>query len=387
MSAIHAGGSVRSSRPRQPSRRPGGTELKAIDFFCGAGGLTRGLLDAGIAVLAGIDNDDRLRRTYESNNKPSRFICKDIAEIDIVELRKSLGIVKSDIVVYAACTPCQPFSTLNQRRGVDDRKELLLTFGEIVKRRPPDYIVVENVPGLKNAYGREIYRKFLAMLSEVGFIHTDGDLLDAQDYGVPQERKRFLMLASRRGPIALPQASRRPPRTVRSAIHRFAAPIIGLDRPRSSSAQSATPATAKKQRIHPNHVARELGADHLKIIQAIPHDGGSRSDVLDESVLLKCHRGKSKIHRDVFGRMSWDAPAPTLTCRATDIYCGRFGHPEQDRGLSLREAAALQTFRWDYVFRGTFYHAAQQIGNAVPVRLARRLGRAILASHSQFASA
>jgi DNA (cytosine-5)-methyltransferase 1 len=358
--------------------------VKAIDFFCGAGGLTRGLLDAGIRVLAGIDNDERLRLTYESNNKPSRFVCKDIAQVDILELRKTLGIVNSDVVAYAACTPCQPFSTLNQRRGVDERKELLLTFGEIVKKSPPDYVIVENVPGLKNAYGKEIYRKFLAMLAEAGLTHTDGDLLDAQHYSVPQVRKRFLMLASGRAPIALPRPSKRPPRTVRSAIHRLPVPVIGLEQPRSRSAPSAmTPPSSRKRKLPPNHVARALSPEHLKIVRAVPHDGGSRADVSDVSLLLECHQRNPKLHRDVFGRMSWDAPAPTLTCRSTDVYCGRFGHPEQDRGLSLREAAALQTFRRNYVFHGTFHHAAQQIGNAVPVRLARGLGEAVLASHAK----
>jgi DNA (cytosine-5)-methyltransferase 1 len=336
-------------------------KIKAIDFFCGAGGLTRGLLDAGIEVLAGVDNDERLRKTYESNNS-SKFVCEDVENVDIQALRADLGITSEDTVLYAACTPCQPFSTLNQRRGKDDRKSLLLSFGEIVRAAPPDYIAVENVPGLNNAYGREVYDSFIEILDECALVHRDGALLDAKDYGVPQIRKRFIMLGSKLGPIALPK--RRPGRkpTVRTALKRFPSPVF-----------DGEPEI-------PNHVAREPKPHHLKILEAVPHDGGNRSDIEDTSILLPCHRRNPKLHKDVFGRMAWAAPAPTLTCRCTDVYCGRFAHPEQDRGLSLREAAAIQTFRDDYVFHGSFFHAAAQIGNAVPVRLAERLGKAVLAS-------
>jgi DNA (cytosine-5)-methyltransferase 1 len=130
-----------------------------------------------------------------------------------------------------------------------------------------------------------------------------------------------------------------------------------------------------------NHVARALKPHHKALVAAVPKDGGSRSEVADPSLLLECHKDRPKVHKDVFGRLAWDQPSPTLTCRCTDVYCGRFVHPEQDRGLSLREAAALQTFPDDYEFHGTsIFHIARQIGNAVPVELAKRLGRAILLS-------
>lgn len=333
--------------------------MKAFDFFCGAGGLTRGLLDAGIHVLCGVDNDERLRETYESNNKPSKFEAADIHDVDIHELRCRYGAAGNDddIVVYAACTPCQPFSTLNQRRGRDDRKELLTVFADLVAAAPPDFIVVENVPGLGNAYGRETYREFLAVLEDAGFNH-DARKLDARDYGVPQVRKRFLLIASRHGDIRLPEGDAGPPKTVRDAI-------AALPDPDAPDAP-------------PNHVFREPKANHLKILRAVPRDGGSRSDVEDNSVLLKCHQRNPNVHKDVFGRMAWDQPAPTMTCRCTDVYCGRFAHPEHDRGLTLREAAAIQSFRPDYEFSGTFFHIAAQIGNAVPVGLARRLGETLV---------
>ncbi len=338
------------------------SDIKAIDFFCGAGGLTRGLLDAGIDVLAGVDNDDRLRVTYESNNAPSQFVGVDISSVDIASLRTRVGIRRDDRVLYAACTPCQPFSTLNQKRGKDDRKSLLLSFAEIVRHSPPDYVLVENVPGLSNAYGKEIYESFIEALDASGLVHRAGALLDARDYGVPQIRRRFIMLASRLGPISLPNRQRGRKPTVRSALQRFPTPVFN------------------GQPSIPNHIARQPRPHHLKILRAVPSDGGSRSDVKDTSILLPCHQRKPNLHKDVFGRMAWDHPAPTLTCRCTDVYCGRFAHPTENRGLSLREAAALQTFRDNYVFHGSFFHNATQIGNAVPVRLAQHLGEAVLAS-------
>jgi DNA (cytosine-5)-methyltransferase 1 len=334
--------------------------IKAIDFFCGAGGLTRGLLDAGIEVGVGVDNDDRLRKTYEHNNAPSKFECADIATVSIDDLRTRAGIEDGDLVLYAACTPCQPFSTLNQRRGVDDRKDLLLQFAELVRECPPDFVLVENVPGLGNAYGSEVYAKFLAALDDAGLAFRDSRKLDAQEYSVPQIRKRFLLIASRHDEISLPEPDSCGPRTVREAF-------AHLPRPEADGAP-------------PNHVARLPKEHHLQILRAVPADGGSRSDVKDVSILLECHRRKPNVHRDVFGRMWWDRPSPTLTCRCTDVYCGRFAHPKEHRGLTLREAAALQTFRDDYEFYGSFFHVATQIGNAVPVRLAQRVGETVCAA-------
>ena len=345
--------------------------IKAIDFFCGAGGLTRGLLDAGIRVLAGVDNDERLRKTYthnnKLNNKPIRFINKDIDKIKIHELRKELKIQNEDTTLYAACTPCQPFSTLSRQNWKDDnRKILLLTFAEIVKECPPDFILVENVPGLNNGSGKEIYKEFKKILKECGFSNRAADLLDAKHFGVPQTRKRFILLASKDGSISLPTPITDPSRfvTVKECIGEY--PEI---------------ADGGESGDCPNHKARELKSHHKRIVEAVPEDGGSRGDITDTSILLKCHQDRPDAHRDVFGRMAWDKPAPTLTSRCSDVYSGRFIHPEQNRGISLREAAALQTFGDDYEFFGSSITGiARQIGNAVPVKLAEHLGESILNS-------
>lgn len=341
--------------------------IKAIDFFSGAGGLTRGFLDAGIDVVAGVDNDERLQDTYERNNEPSRFIEQDIADVDIDALRSEVGIRPTDTTIYAACTPCQPFSTLNRGKGDDDRKALLLRFAAIVAQSPPDFIVVENVPGLNNAIGLDIYRQFEAVLAENGF-SADARLLDAKHFGVPQTRKRFILMGSRHGTAKLPgpTTADQPP-TVRDHIGKY---------PRIRDGEES--------QTHPNHIARPLQPHHRRIVEALPLDGGSRRDIVDTSILLKCHQEKPNAHKDVFGRMAWDEPSPTLTCRCTDVYCGRFVHPEQHRGISLREAAALQTFSDDYeFFGGSLLEKSRQIGNAVPVRLAQELGKAVIALHSE----
>lgn len=336
--------------------------IKAIDFFCGAGGLTRGLLDASIEVLAGVDNDERLRNSYERNNLPSRFVGRDIRDVDIHGLRRDLVISGKDLVLYAACTPCQPFSTLSRLKGRDERKHLLSAFGALVCEAPPDFILVENVPGLNTVYGREIYEQFRETLGRCGFSSIYAGFLDAKDFGVPQVRKRFILLASRHGDTAAPRRAAAVER-IRDHIDKYP-PIED----------------GEESDEFPNHTSRRLMLHHKVIVRAVPKDGGSRRDVEDTSILLRCHQEKPNVHKDVFGRMAWDEPAPTLTGRCTDVYCGRFSHPDQDRGISLREAAALQTFPDEYEFFGTFFHAAHQIGNAVPVRFAERLGEAIMQS-------
>jgi len=338
--------------------------IKAIDFFCGAGGLTRGLLNAGINVVAGVDDNERLRETYERNNDPSQLIANDVKDVDIESLRAKLGIAPADATLYAACTPCQPFSTLNTMKGEDDRKALLLDFAKIVDQSPPDFILVENVPGLNNAIGREIYQEFEGVLNREGF-SIDADMLDAKNFGVPQTRRRFILLASRHGKPSLPAPDApNKVKTVRDGIANY--PVI---------------ADGEKSDDPPNHEARKLRPHHKRIVEAVPKNGGSRSDVADTSILLKCHQRHPKAHKDVFGRMAWDKPSPTLTCRCVDVYCGRFIHPEQNRGISLREAAALQTFGDSYEFFGkSFIEKSRQIGNAVPVEFAKRLGDAIVHS-------
>jgi DNA (cytosine-5)-methyltransferase 1 len=344
--------------------------IKAIDFFCGAGGLTRGLLDSGIKVLAGVDIDEKLEETYKNNNKPSKFYPVGIDQINIFNLRKDLGITNQDKVLYAACTPCQPFSALNRQKDKGNKRELLLSFGEIVKACPPDFILIENVPGLKNAYGKEIYHQFLEMIESVGFKpeteYRYSEFLDANDFDVPQVRKRFILLASRKGKLVEPQKSEVKP-FIETVLKAY--PAIGDGE--------------KSDKFH-NHEARKLPPNQKLIIEAVPKDGGNRSDVKDQSILLPCHQNKPKVYKDVFSRMAWKKPAPTMTARCVEVANGRFAHPTQNRAISFREAAAIQSFADDYIFYGSNFHIARQIGNAVPPKFAQKLGEAIVNTYLTF---
>jgi len=333
--------------------------MRAIDFCCGAGGLTRGLLDAGIQVLAGIDVDAACRITYEVNNCPAVFLHKDIRAIAPAEIREVLGSRQTRDVLFACCAPCQPFSSQRKSsvRGAD--ATLLGAFGRLVACVKPGQILVENVPGLARVKGFSTYRRFLALLKDCGYSYVSG-VVNARHYGVPQSRPRLILIAMHGikptipericGRVLLPFA------TVRDAIAHLPPIKAGEAHP-----------------LIPNHMAAHVSPLNLERLKHTPHDGGDRR-AWPRRLWLDCHRNGYHGHSDVYGRMAWDAPSPALTGRCRSISNGRYGHPEQDRAISLREAAALQTFDDDYFFYGSKCHIAMQIGNAVPVRLAEMLG-------------
>lgn len=337
--------------------------MKAIDIFCGVGGLTRGLKDAGIEVVAGIDVDSRVGRTYEYNNRDSRFIAGNVRNLRGSDLRDLAAGVPSSQLLLAGCAPCRSFS--QQRRGwVRGRDATLLgSFGRLVQELVPGWVLVENVPGLAAVPGYSTFRRFLATLKELDYSIAYG-ILNAQEFGVPQHRRRLVLIASKANAPSLPSpisgGGRAKHATVREWIGHF--PPI-----RAGEAHPAVP----------NHVASPLTELNLQRLQATPLNGGDRRS-WPKDLELQCHRGKYREYTDVYGRLWWDRPAPTLTGRCYSISNGRYGHPEQDRAISLREAASLQTFPDDYLFFGFRSHIAQQIGNAVPVNLARVLGDAIL---------
>ncbi|MBW8035828.1 MAG: DNA cytosine methyltransferase [Planctomycetes bacterium] len=337
--------------------------MRAFDFFCGAGGLTRGLLDAGIKVVAGFDCDEHCRSTYEYNNPGARFIHADMREITLKALGTTERLHEYDNVLFAGCAPCQPFSP--QRKGNGQRHDatLLSEFGRLVEAALPGYVLIENVPGITKVRGFSTFRRFLHMLEANRYQYACG-ILDAKRYGVPQNRRRLVLLATRHVQASLPVpkygSSLRPFRTVRHAISHFPAIDAGEFHPDI-----------------PNHVAASITGLNLERLRNTPHDGGDRRS-WPNSLRLECHKGNYEGHTDVYGRMSWDSPAPALTGRCNSISNGRYGHPEQDRAISLREAAALQSFPDGYVFFGSNKHIAKQIGNAVSVRLAEHIGKHII---------
>jgi DNA (cytosine-5)-methyltransferase 1 len=336
--------------------------VKALDFFCGGGGLTRGLLDAGIRVVAGFDHDERCRATYEHNNPGARFITKDINSITVSELTCLARAESFDKMLFAGCAPCQPFSKHRKgKTGVRDAA-LLDEFGRIVAEAKPGLVLIENVPGMALVPEGGAFHRFIEMLERNGYDYAEA-VLDAKHYGVPQNRRRLVLIGAKDASASLPKPkygpSLRPFKTVRQAIVHFPAIAAGGSHPDV-----------------PNHRAAAITPLNIDRLKHTQHDGGDRRS-WPEHLRLACHKKDHAGHTDVYGRMAWDSPAPALTGRCNSISNGRYGHPEQDRAISLREAAALQSFPDGYIFFGSNNHIALQIGNAVPVRLAEELGKHI----------
>lgn len=338
--------------------------MRAIDFFCGAGGLTRGLLDAGIEVEAGLDADVRCQESYEKNNRPARFLHKDIAELTAGEVWKTLGSRRTGDLLIAACAPCQPFSKHRRAPATRDPDATLLgAFARIVEQIKPGQVLVENVPGLAKVKGFSTYRRFLKMLRSNSYQIAEG-VLDAKNFGVPQTRRRYVLLAVRGRSISLPEE-----------LHgQYGLPYITV---KDAIAHYPAISSGSRHKTVPNHETAMISEKNIKRLRMTPHNGGDRR-AWPASLVLDCHKDDYEGHTDVYGRMAWDRPAPTLTGKCHSISNGRYGHPTQNRAISLREAASLQTFPDSYVFYGNRQHIAQQIGNAVPVKFAEVLGQHLL---------
>jgi DNA (cytosine-5)-methyltransferase 1 len=335
--------------------------IAAIDLFCGVGGLTHGLVRKGIKVKAGIDNDERCRFAYEANN-PGVFIHRDVQNLDGSELASLFG--RSTYRLLAGCAPCQSFSTYSRMtRGAqrEDLWPLLTEFGRLVSETRPELVTMENVPQIVH---HPVFGKFIQMLD--GY-HVAYQVVECAQYGVPQTRKRLVLLASRLGPIKILKPQTLPPTiSVRNAI--AALPVL---------------AAGDGDRNDPLHTACRLSELNLKRIRA-SKPGGTWRD-WDQTLLAACHKRKTgATFPSVYGRMSWDEPAPTITTQCFGYGNGRFGHPEQDRAITLREAATLQTFPIGYRFLKTDERLSYQvhgrlIGNAVPVRIGEVIAESFLA--------
>lgn len=330
----------------------GSRDIKVIDLFCGIGGLTHGFVKVGFDVVAGIDNDKDCRFGYERNNN-AVFIEKDILDVSSKDLEKLYGNMDG-LKILVGCAPCQPFSKLNLKDITDKQLQPLEKFAQLVKETKPDVVSMENVKGLlKNP----IFESFLRVLDKNGYQYSYS-IVDFSDYGVPQKRQRMVLLASRLGMISLiPPTHKNKKKTVRDVIARLE-PIKDGE-------------VSGKDTLHR---ARLLSPLNKKRIRATPKDGGN-SRSWNKKLILECHKKESgETYRgSVYGRMRWDAPAPTMTTQCIGIGNGRYGHPEQDRAISLREAALFQTFPKGYQFvdpkrKLIVADIARFIGNAVPVR-------------------
>ncbi len=334
----------------------------AIDLFCGAGGLTHGLLDAGIEVIAGFDIDGRCRYPYEKNNSPAVFKEMSVTELtgqDLAALYPG-----NCLRILAGCAPCQPFSkyTQGQSSAGDDKWGLLYHFGRLVEELLPDIVSMENVPQLQD---HKVYDDFNDSLKKLDY-HVTPRKVYCPAYGVPQQRERLVLLASRIGPINLISRTHAPKeqRTVKSSIGKLPNLKAGEICPNDP--------------LHRSSSLSELNA--IRIGHSRP--GGTWRD-WPEHLVAKCHRSKTgKTYPSVYGRMEWNKPSPTITTQFYGFGNGRFGHPEQHRGISLREGAILQSFPRDYEFvkpggEYCFKTIGRMIGNAVPVRLGQAVGKSI----------
>lgn len=320
--------------------------INAVDFFCGAGGFTYGMKQAGINVLFGVDNNPDVRYAYEYNNDVM-FACCDIAKVDLGTLPRPL--------LFVGCAPCQAFSKLTEwRKNIkqDVRRKLLNAFLQQIIKHMPDFVLCENVPPAKNS---PEYKEFAEALHKAGYVLTI-DVVSAYDYGAPQKRRRLVLAASLRGRIDIHNYSDKR-YIVRDAIGHL--PPL---RP------------GEQCRMDDHHKCCALTDKVLARVRCVP-PGGDIKDIPD--VVRGGYRGR---FNGTYGRLEWDKPAITITSGSLLPSRGGCIHPEQDRCLSLREMALLQGFpeyyRFDNVVRN--YKIAQMIGNAVPPPMARKLAEAVL---------
>lgn len=326
-----------------------------IDLYSGSGSVTAALKAAHFRVVAAVDNDPTACATYKLNHPRVRLFETDIRKLDPRKVRdECLGDTSLDLMVI--CAPCQPFSSQNRYRESDERARLIVSAGNFVSVLGPKLVFVENVPGLASSANADLLKEFQETCGDK-YVFGAPVFVDAADYGVPQRRSRCLLMGSSGGavpripPAITPEGKRR---TVYDAIY-------GLRSLASGESDPTDP-------LHKARCHRKIALDRLK---AISKNGGSRSE-LPNHLVLDCHRNH-KGHPDVYGRMKWNDVAPTLTTGCTDVTRGRFGHPQDDRAITPREAALLQTFPQKYQFSGTPQMIAEQIGNAVPFALVHAL--------------
>ncbi|GHT57323.1 cytosine-specific methyltransferase [Bacteroidia bacterium] len=340
-------------------------DIEVIDLFCGIGGLSYGMRQSGLKIIAGFDIDKTCKYAYEKNND-AKFYFQDIKEVTGQSVKELYN--KSAIKVLAGCAPCQPFSSyaFKVKEKDKDKYDLLYEFGRIATEVKPEIITMENVAQILSFKQKPVLQDFINILHSNGY-YVSVNKVFCPDYGIPQTRKRLVLLASRIGEIQLipPTHKKENYVTVRDAIGNL---------PPINSGEICKTDTM--------HIAKSLSEKNLKRIKSTPYGGGWRD--WNEDLQLDCHKKQSgKSFGSVYGRMVWEKPAPTMTTLCMGLGNGRFGHPEQDRAISLREAALFQTFPMDYDFFSpdepvATTKASRYIGNAVPPILGQVIANSII---------
>ena len=354
-------------------------KFKAIDLFCGAGGLSTGLKKSGFRLCLGVDIDEKALKTYKCNLKRTKVLKEDIKKVTGEKITELTGINRRDNFLLAGCPPCQGFSSLGKRDANDEKNELVYEYIRIINELEPSFILMENVPGMSTGVGKEIFKNVVKELEEN--YHVEYATLNAADFGVPQIRKRLVLHGIRNDVYdnlgldkekqkILPKSTHSKEKkkgyrkwvTVRKAI--FDLPILGAGESYDDG-------------IIKNHKARSLSETNIERLQEIRLHGGNR-EMISEEVQRECHKKENVSYTDTYGIIDPDKPAPTITSGCTIISKGRYCHPTQNRGLSIREAARLQSFDDKFEFQGNMGEMSLQIGNAVPPKLAQASGKVII---------
>ena len=354
-------------------------KFKAIDLFCGAGGLSTGLKKSGFRLCLGVDIDEKALKTYKCTLKRTKVLKEDIKKVTGEKITELTGINRRDNFLLAGCPPCQGFSSLGKRDANDEKNELVYEYIRIINELEPSFILMENVPGMSTGVGKEIFKNVVKELEEN--YHVEYATLNAADFGVPQIRKRLVLHGIRNDVYdnlgldkekqkILPKSTHSKEKkkgyrkwvTVRKAI--FDLPILGAGESYDDG-------------IIKNHKARSLSETNIERLQEIRLHGGNR-EMISEELQLECHKKENVSYTDTYGIIDPDKPAPTITSGCTIISKGRYCHPTQNRGLSIREAARLQSFDDKFEFQGNMGEMSLQIGNAVPPKLAQASGKVII---------
>lgn len=366
-------------------------KIKAIDLFSGCGGVSIGLTKVGFDVACAVEIDEAAVNAYKNYHllKNVNVVQDDICKLSGEDILKAGNISRNEMYLLAGCPPCQKFSMQNRINNsdeskIDEVKKLLMEYKRIIKEIYPPFVLMENVPGIRSSYNGRIIKEFISELENVNAPKRERykvvyDVVNAADYGVPQLRKRFVLhavrydvydlLQSKGMDISLPETTHSKDGkdgkqrwvTVREIFE-------GL--PKISAGERYSDDKIR------NHYCANLSDINIERMQIIRANGGIRT-ALPEHLVLKCHK-KYTGHADVYGVMNPDAPAPTMTGGCLSYSKGRFGHPFEDRAISVREAARIQTFPDDYVFGESLTKAALEIGNAVPIKLVEASGQSLL---------
>lgn len=347
-----------------------------VDLFCGMGAGSLGFLKAGYRIAAAADIDREACEVY-SKNLGVKPIVGDLRKISGMQILETTGMKRGDIDLCVGCPPCQGFSTLRATRRKegqrDRRKSLLRVFADRVAEIDPKVVVLENVSGLSQGNNKRFLNEFIKRMTSLGYKCAYG-VLDAADFGVPQHRKRLILIGAKHGLPSLPEPSHSNPKDLQGKL-----PWVTL---RQSIGGLPVLKSGQKSRLVSLHEAVSHSSKVMLMIRNIPRNGGSRLD-LPKRLWLPCHtklrQKKTGGAESVYGRMRWNSPSPTITTRSNSPACGRFLHPTQNRGITLREAARLQTIPDDYLVSGNSKEQISTwIGNAMPVTLAESIGNQTL---------